>query len=109
FATAVDATYSYYRHQYKIPADAGFDPTSGTFWVKTGRQDSISAFCETVAAQLVFKSTARPVHLLALERALDLEIHDLSFGRPEFFAEDIEDDAVNEKDDGLDAEPTEAV
>jgi len=109
FATDVEATYSFYRHQYTTPADAGFDPTSGTFWVKEGRQDAISRFCETVAAQLVFKSTARPVHLLALERALDLEIHDPSFGRPEFSASGMEEDKESEKNDGIDPEPSEAV
>ncbi len=47
------------------------------------------------------------MHLLALERALDLEIHDPSFGRPEFSAS--EEDEESEKNDGIDPEPSEAV
>ena len=41
----------------------------------------MSSLFEAIAGQLVFKTTARPIDLLALERALTLEIHDPSFGR----------------------------
>lgn len=65
---------------YPQKSDAGFDPGTGTFWIKQG--GGASRLYETVAKQLIFKSMARPLDLLALERAVELEIADPSFGRP---------------------------
>lgn len=82
FAERVEACYRLRGKSYKVSADAGFDPGSGSFWIVQGGRAGLGTFCEAIAAQLVFKTTARPVHLLALEKALALEIDDPSFGRP---------------------------
>lgn len=104
FAQDVEARYVFRRRHYRTPVNAGFDPMSGAFWIKEVQQGALSSFYEAIAAQLVFKPTARPVHLLALERAMELEIRDPSFGRPESSAaymkeeEDIEDEQEREGD-----------
>jgi hypothetical protein len=49
--------------------------------VKRDQDVGLSSLYELIAAQLVFKPSARPVHCLALERALNLEIRDPSYGR----------------------------
>jgi hypothetical protein len=82
FAASVNAMFRLGRHAYDMSVDAGFDPDTGIFWVKEGQQGARSSFYEAVAAQLIFKPAARPIQLLALERALELEIQDPSFGRP---------------------------
>lgn len=109
FADSVEARYRFRRKSYFIAADAGFDPASGTFWIKRGLGVALNTLYETVAAQLIFKPAARPVHLLALERALELEIHDPSFGHPdgtvlplneeESAADEQEDKEGQKKDD----------
>lgn len=101
FADSVEARYRFRRKSYLIAADAGFDPASGTFWIKRGLGVALSTLYETVAAQLVFKPAARPVHLLALERALELEIHDPSFGRPDDMGLPLEEEesAADEDED----------
>jgi hypothetical protein len=101
FAQSVEARYRFHRRKYSMAVDAGFDLNSGTFWIKEGPRDSLSSFCEALAAHLVFKSTARPVHLLALERALQLEIRDPSFGRPD---QTIEHGEGGQEIDGADEE-----
>jgi len=111
FAQDVQARYAFRRKHYRAPVDAGFDPVSGTFWIKEGQQDGVGGFYEAIAAQLVFKPTARPVHWLALERALRLEISDPSFGRPESWEaieSEVEESGNDEEDEGED-ETTEAV
>lgn len=122
FADTVEARYRFRRRLYPLPADAGFDPGSGTFWIKNGRDIGLSSLYEAIAAQLVFKPSARPVHCLALERALDLEIRDPSYGRPHSTASDAEDEdhaadteglnahaETGDEGDGGDADPGEAV
>lgn len=49
---------------------------------------------ESVARQLIFKPAARPIDLLALERAVEMEISDPSFGRPTGFQSDADDDDI---------------
>lgn len=87
FAQEVEGRYLFLSRKYTMSIKAGFDPSTGTFWIRKSQQDSLSSFCEAVAADLIFKSAARPVHLLALERALQTEIRDQSFGRPSQVAE----------------------
>ena len=80
-ADTVKARYRLRRRAYSVAVGAGFDPESGTFWMKREEQRiELSSLCEAIAAQLVFKATARPVELFALERALKLEIDDPSYG-----------------------------
>jgi hypothetical protein len=114
----VEARYRFRDRLYPVPADAGFDPESGTFWIKKDRDVGLSSLYEAIAAQLVFKPSARPVHCLALGRALDLEILDPSYGRPanttldEDHADAEDADAPEESgddEDGGDADPGEAV
>ncbi|MEO3430708.1 HNH endonuclease signature motif containing protein [Pelagibius sp. CAU 1746] len=107
FADGVEARYRLRGKPYSISAAAGFDVTSGTFWIKKGREAGIGTFCEAIAAQLIFKTTARPVHLLALEKALALEVHDPTFGRPataEAFAQDDESEEDHDETAGEDQE-----
>ncbi len=123
FGETVRAHYRFRGKLYTVPTDAGFDPESGTFWIKNDRNVGVSSLYESLAAQLVFKPSARPVHCLALERTLDLEIRDPSYGgwrhgthsNPE--NEDVAIDAegtdsqpsVDSEGDGGDADPGEAV
>lgn len=81
-AEGVETRYRFRGKPYLIAADAGFDPASGTFWIRKGRGAGPGAFCEAIAGQLIFRPAARPVHLLALEKALELEIDDPSFTPP---------------------------
>ena len=82
FTASVNAKFRLGRHAYDMSVDAGFDPDTGIFWVKERQQGARGSFYEAVAAQLIFKPVARPVDHLALERTLELEIQDPSFGRP---------------------------
>lgn len=122
FADTVEARYRFRRSLYAVPADGGFDPGSGTFWMNGARGVGLGSLYEAIAAQLVFKPSARPVHCLALERALELEIRDPSYGRPHATSPDAEDeDHVADTEDaeaqeeagdeggGGDADPGEAV
>jgi len=117
-ADEVTARYRLYGQTYTLPAEAGFDLGSGTFWIKRGQVRGVSGIYEAIAAQLVFRPAARPVHFLALERALALEVHDPSFGRPRANATAVQDEAVAEDEaeqtDGVqspqdDSEPGEAI
>ena len=81
-ADEVEACYRFRGKRYPLEVDAGFDPGSGIFWTKQNLSIGLSNLYESMAAQLVFKPSARPIDLLALERAIGLDIHDPSFGRP---------------------------
>ena len=82
FAEEVMGRYRFRRNDYQIEVDAGFDPASGIFWMKRDHGEGLSSSYESMAKQLVFKPDARPIVLLALERAVAMEISDPSFGRP---------------------------
>jgi hypothetical protein len=117
FADRVEARYRFRGKLYPLEVDGGFDPASGTFWMNREHGIGLTGLYEAIAAGLVFKPAARPVHLLALERALELEIHDPSFGRPASAASDLDDgeataeeaDQHERDEDGDDAEPGEAI
>ena len=81
-ADEVRARYRFRGKIYSRTVAAGFDPGSGVFWTRHDDGIRLDYLYEAIAAQLVFKSTARPVDWLALERAVTLEIRELSFGRP---------------------------
>ena len=109
-AETVEACYRFRRKLYCIPVEAGFDRTSSTFWIKRGYE---GGFCETIAKQLVFKTGTRRIELLALEKALSLEIDDPSFKKIGTVTEDLENDKT-EQIEGVginndDSEPGEAV
>jgi len=115
FADKVEARYRFRGKPYPLEADGGFDPGTGTFWMKRDHGIGLSSLYEAIAAQLVFKPAARPVHFLALERTLELEIQDPSFGQPVSEVSPSEDDEAaadnvdqNEHDEE-DADPGEAV
>ena len=80
-ADNVEARYRFRRKPYPISVNAGFDPESGTFWIKRGPGSGLSNLFEAVAGQLIFKTNARMRDLMTLERALTLEISDPIFGR----------------------------
>lgn len=81
FADSVEAHYRFRRKPYPIAVAAGFDPDSRIFWIKEGH--GLRSLYETIAKQLVFKPTAKPIHFMALQRVLELESHDPSFGSPD--------------------------
>ena len=79
-AKNVEARYRFRRRRYDMIVDAGFDPGSGRFWIEKTHVGALRNFYEAVAAQRVFKVAARRLDFLSLERALEIEIHDPSFG-----------------------------
>ena len=81
-AEEVVASYRFRGKSYALEVEAGFDPVSGIFWLRSGRDVGPSIMYESLAKQLVFRPAARPIHLLALERAVGLEIEDPSYGGP---------------------------
>jgi hypothetical protein len=110
FADIVEARYHFRGRVYAAQVGGGFDSESGTFWMKSDRRVGLSGLYEAIAAQLVFKPVARPVHCLALERAPVLEISDRSYGVPRSTASDSDGseaptDADDAADRGTDDEP----
>ncbi len=99
-AKEVEARYRFRNKFYLLEVDAGFDPETGVFWMKRGIGAYAHGLYESVAKQLVFKPTARPIDLLALEHAVVLEIADPSFGRPAGFKADSSDDDIVGDDTG---------
>ena len=96
-AKEVQARYRFRRKPYLLNVDAGFDPQTGVFWMKHGLGPR--KLYESVAKQLIFKLTARPIDLLALEHTVTLEeVDDPSFEPPAVFDEDASvDDTVEEE------------
>ena len=68
---------------YRYGVDAGFDPKSGTLWMKRSQSGGPTTLSRTMAAQLVFKPEARPIDHLALEAAIELDIQDPSYAGAE--------------------------
>ena len=97
-ADNVKACYVFRKKRYPCPVDAGFDPDTAIFWTKCGDDIGNSNLYDTMAAQLFFKPSARPIDLLALERAVSLDFHDQSFGRPTVTRVDAKDDDVTKDD-----------
>ena len=97
-ADKVEACYRFRGKRYPLEIDAGFDPVSGIFWTKQNLSIGLSNLYESMAAQLVFKPSARQIDLLALERAVWLDIHDPSFGRPAGTRVDPNDDDITTED-----------
>ena len=81
FADCVKAHYRFRGRVHYCEVDAGFDPKSGTFLVKQNDGIGPNSIYDTIA-QLIFKSSARLADLWALERMLDMEIYEPSFGKP---------------------------
>lgn len=82
FASKIMARYRFRRKLYSLEVDASFDPESGIYWVKQDSSIDLSNIYEQLAKQLIFKPEARRIDLLALERAIKLEVDDPSFGYP---------------------------
>ena len=80
FGESVEMRFRFRGKSYPQDSDAGFDHGTGTFWAKNGLD--ARGLYESLAKHLIFKPMARPIDLLALERALELEVADPSFGRP---------------------------
>ena len=110
FADEVNARFRLGRYTYDLATNGGFDRDSGAFWVKNSQQNTSSTFFETLAAQLIFRPVMRRVELLALERTLELEIRDPSFGHA--VAGDVAESEADEAESSDiwddDAETTEA-
>ena len=116
FADEVHARYRFRRRLYRDDVDAGFDAKSRVFWMRRDRRIKLRTLYEAVAKQLVFTSEARPIDLLALERALEIQVDDPNFNVPADTQVDAIDDDITEKDDGriedtddVDSEPGEAL
>ena len=110
-ADKVKAQYIFRRRSYEQEIEAGFDFGSGILYMKRDRNVKLRSFYESLAKQLIFKPAARPIDLLALQRAVEFEVEELSFGRPSEHgtrAHDDEEGGRNEYDD-IDAEPGEAL
>ena len=80
FGDGVEIRFRFRGKPYLQNSDAGFDRGTGTFWLKRGLGPR--GLYESIAKQLIFKPVARPIDLMALERAVELEVADPSFGRP---------------------------
>jgi hypothetical protein len=80
--------------------------------MKNSRDVGLSSLYKAIAAQLVFKPSALPMHCLMLEHALDLEIRDPRYRQPRSAAPDADDEdhAADTADEGEggDTEPGEA-
>ena len=114
FTEEVEARYRFRTKSYALEVDAGFDPDSGIFWMRSDQGIGPRTMYESLAKQMVFKPAARPIHLLALERVVGLEIYDPSFGRPTGSGSGASDDDIgtdegerDERDD-MGADPGEA-
>ena len=110
-AEKVEVRYRFGGKSYVLNVDAGFDPESDIFWMKSDQTIRSSTMYETLAKQLIFKAVARPIHLLALERAVDVEIDDPSFGHPTNSRTDASGTDLEVDYDGqdeMDADPGEA-
>ena len=92
FGEEVELCYRLYRKRYREKADAGFDASTGILWIK---QDlGTRELYESVARQFIFKPMARPIDLLALERAVEMEISEQSFGSSRSSQSDSDDDGM---------------
>ena len=67
FADEVEARHQLRSQEYSMNVDAGLDRESGIFWVRQNHDKGPSSIYEAIAQQLVFKSEARRIDLLALE------------------------------------------
>ncbi len=95
-ANKVEARYRFRRNAYRLDVDTGFDRETGVFWMK--RELDARRLYESLAKHFVFKPTARPIHFLALEHAVELDISDPSFGRPAGFEANANDDETVAED-----------
>ena len=113
-AENVEARFVFRGKSYALEIDAGLDSNSGIFYMRSGKEIEPSSLYESIAKQLIFKPTARPIHLLALERAVTLEIDDPSFGLPSGRGTRASHGEIVAEEEGLaeytngDAEPREA-
>ena len=78
----------------QIPEEVSF------FRMRRDRRSKLRTLYEAVAKQLLFTSEARPIDLLAIERALEIQVNDPSYGRPAGIQVDADNDDITEKDDG---------
>lgn len=117
FADEIQAHYHFRKKTYQYKVNAGFDSGSGLFWVKRSRLNQLSSLYESLAKQLVFKSSAGRINLLSLERAVQTNIRDPSFGRQpqvqagtndKIITDNTKREERNEDEYGLDNEPGEA-
>ena len=76
FADRVEACYRFRRRVYPRDVDAGFDPNSSILWVKKEPSTGVQGLYTIIAAQLIFKTSASPIHLLALEHTVNLRLND---------------------------------
>ena len=72
-ADEVKARHRFLRRMYVTDVDAGFDRNSGIFWIRTKQIDDFGSVYTAIARQLVFTAEARPVELLALEEAINMD------------------------------------
>ncbi len=106
FGASVEMRFRFRGKSYPQDSDAGFDRGTGIFWAKNGL--GARGLYESLAKQLIFKPMARPIDLLALERALELEIADPSFGRPGGTQLAADDDAAATESSGQERECVES-
>ena len=98
FAEKVEARHRFRGRAYSLYVSAGLDRDSGTFWIRQGQEIGSSSIYESIAQQLVFKPEARRIDLLALERTINLQVNDPSFGRPSSSDEVPRDNDLTDED-----------
>ncbi len=103
-AVEVQAKYRFLGKTYRVTVDAGLDRDTHVFWVADGEPLAESRFYEAVAARCVFKPGARPVYLLALQRAVGTQIADRSFGRPDVDADEQQEEESERSGEGATGE-----
>lgn len=100
YASKIEVSHRFRKKLYLVEADAGFDPGSGVFWIKNDQDEELESFHESLASQLIFKPEA-PRHVrFVLERVLDMEIEERSYGRPPVSESGASDDGTGVEDSG---------
>ncbi len=112
-ADKVEGVYRFRGKPYLSPIDAGFDRSTGIFWLRNDQITGAGAVYRALAAQMVFKTTARPIDHFSLEHARALDIRDPTYGsvdrsKTQSGYEAADNAYQNESDDDGDDRPTEA-
>ena len=97
-ADDVEAHFLLRNKTFRCHVSAGLDPRTGVLWIQKRDHDA-SDFIVTVAEEVVFKRSARPIDLLALRHALEMEIKDPSYAGEADVGSGRDADVVGEAED----------
>jgi len=99
-AERVEATYRFHGRLYRLAVDVELDPETQVLWLKDGGGDLARTFFEGIAARCILKPSAQPMHLFALQPAVELETKDPYYGKPAASTDtepEVEDDVQEEE------------